>query len=188
MSQPNILKVFFRRAVYSVQATFDLHLSYQWIRWRPSNAPPPALPDGVERLFIETPSGLLEILYAAPTGSTRQGATPLFFVHGGMGGAWVWFEYLQFFSSQGIPCYAISLRGHGESWQPSFLRMVYGTTKRALASDLVASIRWAEGRENSQVVLVGHSSGGGLSQLVLSNKDIKIKGLVLEGAVPGFGS
>lgn len=185
MSEPNILKVLFRRTVLSVRAMFDLHLSYQWIRWTPSLSPPPALPDGVERLFLE---GILEILYAPPKDPARKDAAPLFFVHGGMGGAWVWFEYMQYFSSKGIPCYAISLRGHGESWQPSYLRMVYGTTKRALADDLVAGIKWVEGRENSQVVLVGHSSGGGLSQLVLSNKDIEVKGLVLAGAVPGFGS
>lgn len=95
---------------------------------------------------------------------------------------------MQFLSSRGIPCYALSLRGHGESWHPSFLRMVYGTTKSALADDLVAGIRWVEQREGSQVVLCGHSSGGGLSQFVLSERDIRVKGLALMGAVPGSGS
>ncbi len=66
--------------------------------------------------------------------------------------------------------------------------MVYGTTKRMLADDLVAGIRWAQGREGGEeVVLVGHSSGGGLSQLVLSSQDVRAKGLALVGAVPGFG-
>ncbi|KAL1853171.1 hypothetical protein Daus18300_011910 [Diaporthe australafricana] len=105
-----------------------------------------------------------------------------------MGSAWVWLEYMQFLSSRGIACYALSLRGHGESWHPSFARMVYGTTKSALADDLVAGIRWVEEREGSQVVLCGHSSGGGLSQFVLAERDVGVKGLVLMGAVPGFGS
>jgi pimeloyl-ACP methyl ester carboxylesterase len=106
-----------------------------------------------------------------------------------MGGAWVWTEYLEYFAARGIPCYAVSLRGHGGSWHPSFLRMVYGTTKRMLADDAVAALRWVQEREGGkEVVLVGHSSGGGLSQLILSEQDVRVKGLVLAGAVPGFGS
>lgn len=166
----------------------NFNFSYQWLRWTKPSGPPPALPEGIERLFVPTVGGPLEILYAAPGPAAKAKATPLLFVHGGMGSAWVWLEYMQFLSSRGIPCYALSLRGHGESWHPSFLRMVYGTTKGALADDLVAGIRWAEEREGSQVVLCGHSSGGGLSQFVLSERDVRVKGLVLMGAVPGFGS
>jgi pimeloyl-ACP methyl ester carboxylesterase len=106
-----------------------------------------------------------------------------------MGGAWVWIEYLQFFAARGIPCYAVSMRGHGGSWHPSYLRMVYATTKRMLANDVVAGLRWAQEREGGrEAVLVGHSSGGGLSQFILSEGDVKVKGLVLVAAVPGFGS
>ncbi|KAJ4306744.1 hypothetical protein N0V88_000110 [Collariella sp. IMI 366227] len=87
-----------------------------------------------------------------------------------MGGAWVWLEYMTFFAAHGIPCYAVSLRGHGVSYHPPFLRMVYGTTKRMLADDVLAALRWAQKREDGrQVVLVGHSSGG-LSQFVLSER------------------
>lgn len=166
----------------------NFNLSYQWLRWTKPTEPPPSLPQGIERLFVPTPGGPLEILYAAPGSAAKDNATPLFFLHGGMGSAWVWLEYMEFLSSRGIPCYALSLRGHGESWHPSFLRMVYGTTKNVLADDLVAGIRWAEDREGSQLVLCGHSSGGGLSQFVLSERDIRVKGLILMGAVPGFGS
>ncbi|KAG8169922.1 hypothetical protein KVR01_000667 [Diaporthe batatas] len=173
----------------------NFNLSYQWIRWRKPDGPPPALPKGVERLFMHTAGGPIEILHAAPTGpaanqrSAAPPPPPVFFVHGGMGSAWVWLEYMQYLSSRGVPCYAISLRGHGESWHPSFLRMVYGTPRSALADDLVAGIRFAEGREGgAQVVLCGHSSGGGLSQFVLSERGVGVRGLVLMGAVPGFGS
>ena len=94
--------------------------------------------------------------------------------------------------------------------------MVYGTTKGDLVGDVVEGIKWAadrererrkvwegerrnadnvEERENREVemILVGHSSGGGLAQYILSaglldGLGVKIKGLVLMGAVPGFGS
>lgn len=165
------------------------NLSYKWLRWSKPAEPPPALPGGIERLFIPTTGGPLEILHAAPHGSAaKTKAAPIFFLHGGMGSAWVWIEYMQYLSSRGIPCYALSLRGHGESWHPHFLRMVYSTSKSALADDLVAGIKWVEEKDRSQVVLCGHSSGDGLSQFVLSERVVSVKGLVLMGAVPGFGS
>jgi pimeloyl-ACP methyl ester carboxylesterase len=170
------------------------HFTFKWLRWRrPTNTLIP-LPSGIERFFIDTPGGKIELLYARPKQQqqppqARPDASPLFFVHGGMGGAWVWLEYLQFFAARGIPCYAVSMRGHGGSYYPSYLRMVYATTKRMLADDVLAGLRWAQEREGGrEVVLVGHSSGGGLSQLLLSEKDVRVKGLVLVAAVPGFGS
>jgi len=172
------------------------NFTFKWLRWRRPTAPLPPLPSGIERFFLDTPGGKIEILYAAPQPpktSTPRGndasPSPLFFVHGGMGGAWVWLEYMPYFAARGIPCYAVSMRGHGGSYYPSFLRMVYATTKRMLADDVLAGLRWAQEREGGrEVVLVGHSSGGGLSQLILSEQEARVKALVLVGAVPGFGS
>lgn len=101
---------------------------------------------------------------------------------------------MTFFSQHNIPCYALSLRGHGGSFYPSFLRMLYATFKSDLADDLVAGIEFAErreremGAEDGRVVLVGHSSGGGLSQDALSRGRVRVRGLVLAAAVPGYGS
>lgn len=175
----------------------SFHLSYRYIHWRKPALPPPTLPSVLERLFITTPQGQLEILYAPAQGAygkpTSSSSAPLLFVHGGMGSAFVWLEYMTYFSAQGIPCYALSLRGHGESWHPNYLRMVYGTTKRDLADDLIAGARWVAQREGGkgELVLVGHSSGGGLSQFALSESTltgVSVKGLVLLAAVPGSGS
>lgn len=87
-----------------------------------------------------------------------------------------------------IPCYALSLRGHGLSWYPSFISMVWFTTKRALANDLVSGIKYVEGKEKTEVVLVGHSSGGGLSQIILDAGDVNVAGLVLAASIPCYGS
>ncbi|KAK4165074.1 Alpha/Beta hydrolase protein [Cladorrhinum sp. PSN259] len=170
--------------------------TYKYLHFRPppSNHPLPPLPKGITRHFVQTPSGKIEVLYAAPSSSKpspeNANASPIFFVHGGMGGAWVWQEYLTFLASHyGIPCYAVSMRGHGSSWHPSYLRMVFATTKYMLATDVVNAIKWVEEREGGrEVVYVGHSSGGGLGQYILSEKMVRVKGLVLAGAVPGFGS
>lgn len=181
---------------------FNLHLTYKWLRWTRPTSPPPPLPDGVERFFTTTPSGQIEILYAAPVadgGKAPSRSPPILFVHGGMGSAWVWLEYMKYLSARGVPCYAVSLRGHGESWHPSYLRMVYGTTRQNLADDVVSGMRAIMYREASvdtgtEVVLVGHSSGGGLSQYILQASCFsehglpRVRGLALLGAVPGFGS
>ena len=165
---------------------FNFYLTYKYLWWsRPSGSPRPP-PEGLQRHWIDTPDGSLEILSANPPEQSR--GVPVFFTHGGMGGAWVWAEYMRFLAARGIPCYALSTRGHGESWHPSYLRMVYCTTRRMLGDDLVAGIRWVQDREQSEVLLVGHSSGGGLSQAILSEGDVTVKGLALLGAVPGSGS
>lgn len=170
----------------------EFNLSYQWLSWRPSKAAPPLLPRGIERRFISTPSGDLEVLCAGPAqkdAAEGKRKPALFFIHGGMGGAWVWLEYMQYFAAQGIPCYALSLRGHGQSWQPSYLRMVYGTGRQAMVDDLVAGIGYARAQEGGrEVVLVGHSTGGALAQYVLSERLVRVRALALLGAVPGTGS
>jgi pimeloyl-ACP methyl ester carboxylesterase len=166
---------------------FNFHLTYDWLSFSQPSGPPSPVPKGLERHWVDTAQGTLEILSAKPT-TTPTGGPPVFFCHGGMGCAWMWTEYMQYLAAQGVPCYAISLRGHGDSWHPSYLRMVFGTTRRMLEGDLVAGIQWVEAREGRQVVLVGHSSGGGLSQAVLSQGRVDVKGLALLGAVPAFGS
>ena len=157
--------------------------------FRPTAAPLP-LPAAIARAYIETPSGNLELLYAEPADSNRPRRTPIFFAHGGCGSAAVWIEWMAYLSqTHNIPCYAVSYRGHGASWYPNFFRM-YFTTKYTLARDLVAGMKFVQDKEGREVVLCGHSSGGGLSQLLLSEEigNITVKGLVLAGAIPGFGS
>ena len=63
-----------------------------------------------------------------------------------MGGAWVWAPYMRYLAARGVTSYAVSYRGHGESWCPSFLRMLYGVTIRDLGDDLLG-------------LLGGHQSG-----------------------------
>ncbi|EEU42433.1 uncharacterized protein NECHADRAFT_68995 [Fusarium vanettenii 77-13-4] len=167
---------------------FNFHLSYQWLHFRRPTGPPTPVPDGLERLWVDTPEGRLELLSNTPSIVQEGRGPPIVFCHGGMGGAWVWTEYLQYFAACGIQCYAVSLRGHGESWHPSYLQMVFATPRSALAEDLVAAIEWVQVHEESEVILAGHSSGGGLSQGILGDGLVKVKALALLGAVPAYGS
>ncbi|KAI8269444.1 lariat debranching enzyme [Colletotrichum sp. SAR11_239] len=166
---------------------FDFRLSYQWLYWTAPTGEPPAAPVGLTRYWVETPSGRIEVL-SNQSETPNTSKTPIVFVHGGMGSAWVWTEYMRYLAKHDVPCYAVSLRGHGNSWHPSYLKMVYFTTRRNLADDAIAAIRWVQERQGSEVLLVGHSSGGGLSQGILSARQARVKGLALLGAVPAFGS
>ena len=167
---------------------FGFHLSYQWLHYTRPSGPPSPVPEGLERHWVETPEGRIEVLSNSPSITNRTDGPPIVFCHGGMGCAWVWTEYMQYLAVRGVQCYAVSLRGHGESWHPSYFRMVFATPRSALAFDLVAVIDWVEMRDKSEVMLVGHSSGGGLSQGILSDGLANVKALALLGAVPGFGS
>jgi pimeloyl-ACP methyl ester carboxylesterase len=173
---------------------FGLHLTYKYLSYSapPADAPIPPPPDGLERHFLQTPSGRIELLYATPPTSTSPSSlpntTPVLFVHGGMGSAWVWTPYLLYLASHGVPCYAVSMRGHGNSWYPSYLRMTFGTFRSDVTDDVLAALEYVEEKHREKVLLVGHSSGGGLSQGMLSDGKAKVKGLALLGAVPCFGS
>ncbi|KAF7512352.1 hypothetical protein GJ744_001920 [Endocarpon pusillum] len=171
----------------------DSFLSLFTLRWVQSPAFFP-LPPTINRTFIKTPSGDIELLVSAPSLESGSPASvrnpPVLFVHGGFGYAseWLpWMTYLRHKQYSGTT-YAVSIRGHGASWTPGFWRM-YLTTKDTLATDLVAAIEEIERREGAKrVVLVGHSSGGGLSQLVLSKGLAKAQGLALVAAIPNFGA
>ncbi|KAL8856131.1 MAG: hypothetical protein Q9178_007256 [Gyalolechia marmorata] len=83
----------------------------------------------------------------------------------------------------------MSLRGHGESWNPGFWRMTWLTGLVQLAQDVRCVWEEVVRREDGRLpVLAGHSSGGGLAQYVLGEGLIQAEALVLCAAVPGFGA
>lgn len=70
---------------------------------------------------------------------------------------------------------------------------MYFTSKWTLGADLVSGIKHVERVESEKtgedvkVVLVGHSSGGGLSQMILDSGDVQVSALALVAAIPIFG-
>ncbi|KAK0106284.1 hypothetical protein ONS96_003924 [Cadophora gregata f. sp. sojae] len=185
---------------------------------------PVDLPPYITRHYIPTPLGTLELLAAEPPASPDSPNLPrkkaILFQHGGFGSASVFLPFLTYFSqTHHHPSYALSLRGHGASWTPSFLRMVWGYPKGAFAADLLAGVRFVRGleegrrgrtggkegegenvdmdcegngegegeEEEENLVLVGHSAGGGLTQFVLSEGLVRVGGYVCLAGFPGFG-
>src|SRR6266516_761526 len=132
------------------------------LRWNrsPQFAP---LPRNITRKLVSTPSGDLEVLIAISRYQSQSGTpmatsrAPILFVHGGLGHAAVWAPWVTYLRERYEGnLYAISLRGHGASWAPSFIRMML-TGLTELAEDVMAVLKDVEYREGGRAcVLVGH--------------------------------
>ncbi|SCK26304.1 Lysophospholipase, alpha-beta hydrolase superfamily [Vogesella sp. LIG4] len=93
-----------------------------------------------------------------------HGAPPLLFVHGAYSAANCWQQhFLPWFAAQGYDCWALSLRGHGNSPGREQLHD-FGI------SDYVADVAWACGQLVQPPVLIGHSMGGYVLQQYLRER------------------
>lgn len=169
----------------AIQSLFQL----QW-RQQPQYRP---LPQNIERTFIPTRGGDLELLICPPSKGPIL-APPIFFVHGGFGSAGVWLEWMLYLHQSGYPgtLYACSFRNHGASYSVPYLRMVYGTSFSDVVDDFKACLsaarrREAENGHDEDFIVVGHSSGGGLSQYALATGQINCRALCLVDSIPHFG-
>lgn len=124
----------------------------------------------------------LEIIETRATKS--NGGPPLLFVHGAWHGAWCWQRWMPYFADLGYDCWALSLRGHGES--PEQKMGLRGSS----LSDYVADVASVAKTLPSPPIVLGHSMGGAVTQLYLaeSNNDHPIAGAVLLASVPPRGA
>jgi pimeloyl-ACP methyl ester carboxylesterase len=125
----------------------------------------------------------LQLLTRKPQ-TDRQKTTPLLFIHGAWHGAWCWDVYwMPYFAQQGYVCYALSLRGHGDS--PSLKPMW-----RNGIDDYVADIETVTAliiqEHGCHPVLIGHSMGGFVAQKYLEKH--AAPGAVLLASIPHFGA
>ncbi|KAK5088689.1 hypothetical protein LTR05_002910 [Lithohypha guttulata] len=175
----------------------------QWTQQEPKYRP---LPPHVKRTLVKTPNGDLELLVCEPATSSASKTTPshppIFFTHGGCGSAGVYLEWITYLYEHNYSgtMYAYSVRNHGASYSLPYLRMVLSTPFEAIQADMVSCLEHAIRREEEQnsttrlPIVVGHSSGGGLSQSLLSGTfsdpklRIRASGLCLVGAITSFGS
>lgn len=69
--------------------------------------------------------------------------------------------------------------------------MVFGTGLGAMEEDVRVVIEWLKGEygEGFEVLLVGHSSGGGLAQWVVekAGAEARVRGVALLAGTPCFG-
>lgn len=173
----------------------------KWTQQEPKFRP---LPPHIQRIFLPTKGGDLELLICEPKASAtpQSSQPPIFFAHGGYGSAGVWLEWMNYLHEHNYSgtLYAHSVRNHGASYTLPYWRMVFQTPFSEIQSDMVDCLNYAMQQErnmNSNTrlpILVGHSSGGGLAQSLLEGKSpdpklrAKASGLCLVGAIPSYGS
>lgn len=119
----------------------------------------------------------LEVISRKPKGKTR--ATPLLFVHGAYGGAWIWDQhFLPYFAEHGYASHALSLRGHGESegWEQVGV---------ARLRQYVADLEQVAASFDKRPALIGHSMGGMVVQKYLH--EYETPAAVLMASVPPHG-
>jgi pimeloyl-ACP methyl ester carboxylesterase len=117
------------------------------------------LPDGMKLEYLHQPP------ISSPTAPSFSRPT-LIFIHGSFHGAWCWEKYfLPFFAQHGYDCYALSLRGQGNSDRGNL--KVAGTldSHAADVSSFLSSILLQPSSSSSSSstcppVLIGHSFGG----------------------------
>jgi pimeloyl-ACP methyl ester carboxylesterase len=119
----------------------------------------------------------LEVISRKPKGKTR--ATPLLFVHGAYGGAWIWDQhFLPYFAENGYEAHALSLRGHGESagWEGVGVARLW---------QYVADLRQVAATLDTPPALIGHSMGGMVVQKYMHEHETPAA--VLMASVPPHG-
>jgi pimeloyl-ACP methyl ester carboxylesterase len=120
----------------------------------------------LEDLQVVTPSGPLELLACLPQQPKLQ--QPLLLVHGSHGSAACFKALLPLVAQAGYLCYALSLRGHGRSWQPNSFAYHALTGISAYVADVEAFLDYlAIEHPDASPILVGHSMGGGVLQRAL---------------------
>ncbi|KAF2656621.1 alpha/beta-hydrolase [Lophiostoma macrostomum CBS 122681] len=144
-------------------------------------------PKQVESTFISTSSGTLELLSSLPHSPSQQ--SPLLCIHGAHCSANCYSALLPLFAAAGYPSYALSLRGHGKSWQPSTFTFHFLTGMDVYISDVHSALDHITSlHPDIPCILIGHSMGGGLLQRALTTwKRPRIAGLVLLTSAPLSG-
>jgi len=119
----------------------------------------------------------LEVRKSLPTGRSRK--PPLLFVHGGYCDAWFWEPYfLPWFAARGYAAYALSLRGHGMSGGAETLFV-------AGLADYEADVEHVAGTLESPPVLIGHSMGSAIVELIVAKRPVR--GAALLAPLPPAG-
>jgi pimeloyl-ACP methyl ester carboxylesterase len=119
----------------------------------------------------------LEFLEAEPEAAAA--GPPILFLHGAFAGAWMWREiFMPYFARRGRASAAVSLRGHGGSEGRAQLR-------EARLSDYRDDVRRAIAKFDEPPVIVAHSLGGLLAQMLIGREEMRA--LALLASLPPEG-
>lgn len=149
----------------------------------------------IETLWLpdEAHSMRLELRSCIPT-QRSPGKAPILFMHGAFCSARDFDNLLLYLATKGHAAYALSLRGHGGSWTPSWFYKKIWTSIDDIDSDIRQALKFIRSKHSSSVppILAGHSLGGGYAQYTLAkavkhSSPVKVSSLILLGSAPLSG-
>jgi pimeloyl-ACP methyl ester carboxylesterase len=111
------------------------------------------------------------------TPARRMHSVPLLFVHGMWGGSWVFHNYLAFAASHGWEAWAVNLPHHG-SRPVADLGAVRLEDYARDVDDVLDAI--------GPAVVIGHSMGGLIAQIVASRRELEATVLIVSAPPPGI--
>jgi pimeloyl-ACP methyl ester carboxylesterase len=106
----------------------------------------------------------------------RSRRRPLLFVHGELGGSWVWHRYQEYFAQRGWEAHALNLRAHYWSDTADYDTLDFAT----YLGDVEAALE----RLGGGAVLVGHGLGG-LLALKTAERQPVVGAVLISPALPG---
>lgn len=105
----------------------------------------------------------------------------IIFVHGVSHGAWCWENFVKFFTKIGYACFAINLRGHGDDRDHKKGRLSKYVDDVKQCVDYCES--FCKKKDNnlpySKPFIIGHSMGGAIVEIYISDFSDKVSGAVL---------
>ncbi|MFI5262152.1 MAG: alpha/beta fold hydrolase [Candidatus Limnocylindrales bacterium] len=105
----------------------------------------------------------------------RSRRRPLLFIHGELGGSWVWHRYQEYFAGRGWEAHALNLRAHYWSDNADFEELDFAT--------YLADAESAHTRLGGHAVVVGHGLGG-LLALKLAERQPMAALVLISPALP----
>lgn len=109
----------------------------------------------------------------------RTARTPILFIHGAFGGAWIWTElFMRHAAKRGRPSAALSVRGHGRSDGRDVLRS-------ATLTDYAKDVRRALAEFVEPPIIVAHSLGALLAQRLLGY--VSMRAIIMLAPLPPEG-
>jgi pimeloyl-ACP methyl ester carboxylesterase len=105
----------------------------------------------------------------------RSRRRPLYYLHGELGGSWLWEAYLRYFAQRGWEGHALNLRAHFWSQTAPIEELTFDT----YLQDAVAGFEALE----RPAVLVGHGLGGLLAMKLAEGRDIDAL-ILISPAIP----
>ncbi len=105
----------------------------------------------------------------------RSRRRPLYYLHGELGGSWLWERFLRYFAQRGWEGHALNLRAHFWSETADLEELTFGT----YLEDAIAGLEALE----RPAVVVGHGLGGLLAMKLAEGREIDAL-ILISPAIP----